>query len=395
MISWWWTAAWTASAACVWSVAVYRCGRHARPRRTALRPYIMIRPCAGVEPHLFENLVSVASLAGTAPKRVLHVVFHNDAAGATAERAARSLCALGIDAQLMSVTPGGPNRKVAKLAASAAAWPASWDVVVADSGVDLEHFAIDELLAPLGRAAASWAPVYETSEGGLGNALTAAVLTCSLHAFALLAGLDDNTFVGQLFAFRQDALAAVGGWGDMLDVLGEDMELARRLHACGARTYAAQCSARLRPGRRGARSAIARLARWMLVIRAQRKPLLWTYPALFFPLPLIAVVSLWSTHGGVIGLTAILCRLALGAAAQAATYGPDRTARHWVLLPWTCLLADAAMLLAFARAVAGPATLQWREASLRIDTRGRLANRVPTSATKPMRDVRAPVAAAE
>lgn len=301
--------------------------RAARARPTPSGPLpgriLLVRPCAGHEPGLEQRLVSALATVGEARPAVRFSVASADDPAVEAITAAMGrLSAAGVEVELVLAPPIGPNRKTSQLAAAAP--PGAADLVIcADSDVDLTGLNLDLLLRPLALGAgACWAPPVERGPlRGVGDRASQAVLGGSLHSFPLLSRLDPAGLVGKLFAVRGDALEAAGGFRGLVRHLGEDMELARRLRLLGWRVEVAPMVAPSMASGRAPREVVARYARWLQVIRAQRPALLVTYPAFFFCWPLqtaLAITSLdaSSAMAGAALLIALLGRLivALGAA---------------------------------------------------------------------------------
>ncbi|MEZ4390963.1 MAG: glycosyltransferase [Polyangiales bacterium] len=333
-----------------------------RARRTPCLPTgshdtaLLLRPCAGLEPGLEANLLSASLAAWRGPVRVrLGVSRADDPAAELCERAAESLRRRGIDAERVITGADGPNPKAAQLAAMLAREGGfAGPVLVADSDVDLTGLPLGELAARLSASAdlaAVWAPPVERGGDTLGDRASRAVLSGSLHAFSLLAHLDPAGVVGKLLAMRGDALAAAGGFDAVQHHLGEDLELARRWRAAGWRVECASFVAPSSASGRDLRAVIARYARWMTVIRAQRPRLVWSYPAMFFAtVPwTLAALALGLAHppaAPVLTLVALcvwLARAAVAAVARrcAGAAGSFRES----------LLADAVLAASFARAM--------------------------------------------
>lgn len=349
----------------------------------APRPRVLVvRPSAGDEPGLAHNLCSLADAHTPFELRCrLAVADVSDAAFPVAQRAASELAARGLDARVVLTAARGPNRKVSQLHHVLVAEDAdSFDIVlVADSDVDLASADLGALVAPLcgpSPADATWAPPAEH-----GPALTAgdrashALLGASLHAFPLLAGLDRRGLVGKLFAVRCAALGAIGGFGALAEHLGEDMELARRLLARGGRIEDAPLVARSMASGRSMEQVVARFARWLMVIRAQRPSLLASYPALFFATPLILLLALLGAPAApVVALAAAtlatLARLGVAfAAARAAGRSPS-----FVSSIHEAILGDLLLARAFVRAL-GTRQVTWRGTQLIIEPGGVLRER--------------------
>jgi len=351
----------------------------ARARAPALlgqeKPKVLVlRPCAGFEPSLEKTL---ASLAHARRSFEVHARFAiegpDDAAVPAAERARERLREAGIEAEIVFTGGGGPNRKAAQLAHVAADAEV---ILVADSDVDLADAPLDALVAPLfarDRAWVAWAPPAEHAEPRtLGDRASAAVLGASLHAFPLLSRLDPYGLVGKLFAMRASALVAIGGFGSLVDYLGEDMEIARRVRELGGSCVAAPLVARSLAEGRSWDAVIARFSRWLTVIRAQRPWLLLSYPTLFFatvPLLFLSLLAapLTPKAACVSALLAFASRL--GVALFAARVTGRRLSLFGALRD--ALLSDLLLALAFARALRSR-TVVWRDRVLVVDRKGLL-----------------------
>ncbi|WP_437677600.1 glycosyltransferase [Sorangium sp. So ce131] len=356
---------------------------------SALR-VLVVRPCAGPEPHLERTLGSLAGARLSAPARCVFAVADTaDGALPAATAAAERLRAAAIPAEVAITAPAGPNRKAAQIAAVVARESAPFDaVLVADSDVDLDGVDLDALIGPLGPRSdgarparpgggapldAVWAPPVEVAPArSLGDRASAAVLGGSLHAFPLLAGLDPRGLVGKLFAVRAGSLAGAGGFAALTAHLGEDMELSRRLLARrGAIGAAAVVAPSLASGR-ALRDVIARYARWITVIRAQRPALLASYPALFFATPLIvALAALSAPIAAAPALLAVAVAVPtrVAVAALAARLSGRRAPLRAAAAD--ALLADLVLGAAFLRALS-TRTVVWRTGRFRIDRRGLL-----------------------
>lgn len=349
------------------------------PNPTA-RPYgarvLLIRPCAGDEPEL---ACTLASLLG-APRSFevccrFALASELDAALPAAEVAVAVLAARGIDARVVITRAKGPNRKAAQLAAVVALEKEPFEaILVADSDVDLVETNLDELIAPLtiaGGVDAVWAPPAEHGRAPtLADRASAALLGASLHAFPLLAGLDPRGLVGKLFAVKRGPLEAVGGFDALTAHLGEDMELARRLLARGGSIAAAPVVACSRAAGRTWDQAVARFARWLGVIRAQRPLVLASYPALFLAAPLILVSAALTAPVAprlalAAAVLAITTRLTVAIAAAVASDRPASIGRAVV----ESALADALLVAAFARCLRTRKVV-WRDNVLTIEKTG-------------------------
>lgn len=326
------------------------------------RRLVVLRPCTGNDAFLARSLVTWPQHAEDAVLRFL-VPAPSDEVYATAERAAQELRRKGVDAEVTitgSVT-GATNRKVAQLAAVDLD---AYDIIcVLDADLDLHTLDLGALMRPLEHAAAVWLPPTESEMATLGDCASTAVLAGSLHAFPLLAGIDPHGLVGKAFAVRTDALQVVGGFEAFGSRLGEDVEMARRLRLAGYDVVPACGFVRSMARGRTWGATVERLARWLMVIRAQRATLLLSYPALFFAsLPLVVC---FACMGSIAGMCAtISVRLVTAIAAVRLSGAPARVVGH-------ALLADLTLCAAWLRALT-TRKVSWRGARLQLDARGHL-----------------------
>jgi len=335
---------------------------------------LVVRPCAGHEPSLERTLASLAHTRRSFAVRCRFAIeTEADAAIPAARRAVEALEQAGIAAEIVFTGGGGPNRKVAQLAAVANDADV---IIVADSDVDLEGVNLDVLVAPVVSvrpAWVAWAPPVECAHPRTwGDRASEAVLGASLHSFPILARLDPRGLVGKLFAIRKNALNAIGGFGSLVEYLGEDMEIARRIRACGGRVVSVPLIARSLASGRSWSAIISRFARWLTVIRAQRSILLWSYPGLFFATWPIVIVSCWFSHlepiSGGLALSLVLTTRML--IALFATYISGRPLRFWGILR-DAILADVVLACAFVHALR-TRTVTWRNHVLVVDRSGML-----------------------
>ncbi|NVB37661.1 hypothetical protein G6O69_07440 [Pseudenhygromyxa sp. WMMC2535] len=342
---------------------------------------LIIRPCAGVDEGLLDNLCSILAVDSQATLSLLMCADDpTDPAVAVIQQALPRLRAAGLDAQLEIHPPTGPNRKASLLAAAlAGAQARAAELVVnVDSNVDLRDYDLDSLLAPLltgARVGASWAPWVEVrSAAGLGPRASEAVLGGSLAAFPLLCGLDPGGLVGKLWAARREALEGIGGFAPLVDYLGEDFEMARRLGAAGWSVEVAPVLGRSRGGAGGFAKVVERLARWLLVLRGQRPLLLLTYPLFFFATPgILALAALGARARPLEALVAASMAVAARALITlAARYWSGRMgAGHYGGALLDAPLSDLSLALAWLRALASR-EVSWRGHRLRVARGGRL-----------------------
>lgn len=373
------TTAWAVTYTAVSSVALIRAGRAERaPTRRQQADVLLIRPCTGDDATLEPALRSTAALKHQGALRVLLTVESRvDAAWPLIRRAARWLRDHGVQASAVVAPTLAYNRKVGQLAEVTRT--AETDIVMCvDADVDLSGFDLDAFVAPLasGSAGAVWAPPIEVGEvNGWGDRASCAVLGASMHAFGLLGELDEGGLVGKTFAVRTEALRDVGGFDELTEHLGEDMELARRLRARNWPTAMVRMPVRAIGTGRSMEATLARYTRWLWVIRAQRPSLLVSYPLLLAAAPLLllllallAVAGPAWTLGWALGLGTMVIATRVGVALGAAI----PRGRLLAAATYEWLLADVVLLTAFVRALGRPEVV-WRGRTLRLGQGGRLA----------------------
>jgi ceramide glucosyltransferase len=368
--------AWLALGAAIRRAALQRRTRALAPVSTSDARVLLVRPCAGAESGLLENLTSVRTVASVARLTVVMSVDDpQDGARPVTESARDQLRAAGIDARAEVHAPIGPNRKAGMLD-QVLRNHADWEFMVnVDSNIDLSDYPLDELLAPLlrdARVGASWGPWSELrTHPGLGARASEAVLGASLTAFPLLCGIYADGLVGKIWAARREALAECE-FESLTHYLGEDLEMANRLRAHGWGIVAVSTLGRARGSEASFEQVVERFGRWMLAVRGQRPQLLPTYPLFFFATPLVLLLAGVGAFAepmialAAVGL-AILGRMIVTLAAQ------HWSGRRMGLLPVIVEagLGDLALGLAWVRALTRR-DVEWRGHRLRVESDGRL-----------------------
>ncbi len=273
-----------------------------RLRRTPKAPppvwpsIVILRPCEGSEPGLYENLLSSLHAPYPGPRRVfLLCPSASDPAYPLLQRVAQAAPPTVPVEVLLTRPEAALNRKVCQLQAGIAR-STEPVIITADSDVLLGENDLVALVAQLcggretGTAGDSPQPVgiafaspIEQQPKTRWDRLSSALVGGSVQNFMALFGLNRlmggvPSMAGALLAISRRALMEVGGLHEVRAILGEDYELARRLHAAGyaieMSPYPVHCS----DGERSLRGIISRVARWLMVVRAQRPFLLLTYP---------------------------------------------------------------------------------------------------------------------
>lgn len=265
--------------------------------------------------------------------------------------------------------PTLPNRKVGHLIQGWRTWGTEEALLLAvDADVVVTSALLQGLVQPLvdGAALSFAAPWPEGAKGWWARA-AAALLRYTHHNFGALHAMRAGApaLCGKALGFSVQArslLPEVGAY------LGEDLELAQRLHQRGLQVALSREPARVpRPPVQpepveGWATALSlhRFTRWMQVLRAQRPWLYPTVPFLFTPTPLLLLLALLfpSALGTCALLTLCLFRtlLALRLESRAVSQGNrafTRAASDW-------FLGELLLLTCFLRSTVMPSTVSWR-----------------------------------
>ncbi len=384
--AWLFLACWFGAVCAGWWISTLRARRFAKrfaPYDSSReRPVLIVRPCAGAEPGLFARLCSTRDVRTTRPVRLrIAVATPLDPAFSITEAAAVRLREENFDAQVVVTGGGGPNRKVAQLDAVVCAESRTDDfILVVDSDVSLERFDLDascDLLEHDEGLGAVWCPPVDDCEvRSLGDRASQATLNGSFHAFPLLAGVEPSALVGKTFVLRREALEEIGGFGQLIEYLGEDFELSARLQKAGYRVEPSPITTHACVTERSFGTVVARIARWMTVVRAQRPLLMLSYPLFFFSASLIVpagtVIATFAygfpaRASAVVALCAMLTRVGLVFVARA------RCRQRVTILTAVidAILGDLVTVLAFFRAFRSR-RFEWRGVPLEVDRQGRL-----------------------
>ncbi len=345
---------------------------------------LITRPCAGTEPRLFDNLVSIADARFTFCPRVrISVCSRRDPAFTIVVRAVAELRRLGLDAEARVIEPHGLNHKTCQLAAIMDPAEQAYALNF-DSDVDLSQVDLDLLVYPLSdqTAAATWMMPVETVAAQspyIGDRASAGVLGASLHAFALLSRLDRTGFVGKAFAVSVAHLKRIGGFASLVNYLGEDTELARRLRDAGLRVIALPSTVTSTASGRSFQNVYTRFSRWLMVIRRQRPLLLWSYPLFFLsslPLAALSLAVAWSEP--ITGIALLLWTLALRLWIAWLAARTSNLRYCWSGIFAAIGLGEVTLWMALVHAL-GRCQVCWRGRVLSVGERGQLLEDAETS----------------
>jgi ceramide glucosyltransferase len=334
---------------------------------------LVLRPCAGDEPHLREALMSGVVLRADAPRALVHLVEAEDAAKKVASGVAQMLQTLGIAAKAHLTTPLGINHKASQLACYDAHIEQYGVCVCIDSDVVLMPDTLAALCAPLAdpKCGAAWLPFVQSGQPqSLGDRINGAILATSLQAFGVLRYVDEEHFVGKLVAIRPQALRQVGGWHAVEHLLGEDTVLSQKLNAAGWRVRCVPAMGYTLATKRSKRAVFERYARWAMVMRRHRSFAFLSYPLFVAAMPLLLLS--WGAIALGMGPRAVLpsatlCSLGIVAARLSISMiGCRQSAKRFDLGAQSldAVLADNLLLAAFV-AASMRRSLVWRGRRLR------------------------------
>jgi hypothetical protein len=260
--------------------------------------------------------------------------------------------------------PLTPNRKVGHLLYALEVLETKGRVVLAvDADVAVTGALVEALAAPVaaGAALSTAAPTPVDPEDAPSRAMTG-LLRYTHHSFRALHAMSAGAkaVCGKALGLSPVAQEALK---DLADHIGEDLELASRLHARGLDVALGEAPAVVPVGAVGSWSApLARFTRWMQVLSSHRPALYPTVPLLFTPtLPLALLAAVLGSPvlaGAVGGLVAVRTLLALRLASLSTPAHGDDTGRPYALTDW--LLGEVLLLAAFLCSLWQQGTVTWR-----------------------------------
>ena len=264
--------------------------------------------------------------------------------------------------------PVAPNRKVGHLTYALATLPRPGELVLSvDADVAVDGALIAGLARPLAAGAAlSTAAPEPFGARGLGGRASQALLRSTQHAFVALHAMSfgARALCGKALGLGTEARALLPDLGEHI---GEDLELALRLHARGREVALSPAPARIpAPADPGVPAAVRRFSRWMHVLRAHRPGVLPTVPVLLCPTPLLLAAALITGSPWLLGVVAVLVAQRTGLALRLTRGQPDRptAAGDW-------FLGELLLLAAFVHALLFR-TVAWRGRRFRLQRGGRM-----------------------
>ena len=296
----------------VQSALAWSLGRRRPAPRPAVRPWISIlKPVAGADDELAENLASFAALDYPAYEIVIGAASPED----PAVPVVRALLAAhpNLPARLVWTTPPRgdvKNPKVAQLIDLTRAARGSV-LVVSDANVRVPRgylsSIVDVLLRPgVGLVSSVIAGGGERTFGAaLENAQLGAGVAPAVVAAHRIFGRPIT--VGKSMAMRREDLARVGGWESVAGVLAEDDVLGQKFHALGYGVELCLEPVENRNVSCSALRSIDRHARWAKMRRAIVPSLLYAFEPLISPFIVALAVAVVATSA----LSIQLCAFAL------------------------------------------------------------------------------------
>lgn len=273
--------------------------------------------------------------------------------------------------------PTTSNRKVGHVLNALAAvgeLPRGAVVLCIDADIVADETLVRALTTAIqnGACAASAAP-HPPAGTSLPSLCTRGLLVQSHHSFVALDAmqLGAKAICGKALALSSDA---VHEWRRLEAVVGEDLELAKVLHAQGRSVAVVAVQARMTQSSSLTMHAVVdRFTRWMQVLRAHRALLFPTVPLLFAPTPVLLVLCAISRSPLLIVATTLLV-LTRFALANRLDDRPPGLRFEW-------FLAELLLLLCWVRSLFLGGRVTWRGRHYRVGAGGHLLSLTPSQPT--------------
>jgi ceramide glucosyltransferase len=332
-------------------------------------PVSVLKPIRGLDPGLYENLVSFCHQDYPEYEILCGVLEADDPGVAVVHRLQQAFPERGI--RLVKAYPVGANRKASILQALAA--EARYPILVAsDSDMRVTPDYLRRVVAPLadprvgivtslcrGSMAENTGAVMEALELG---ACFAPPALMGLYLLRMAYGF------GASIALRREDLEQVGGFAAVADYLADDFQIAARVAALGRQVVLSDYVVDNVLGRMPLREVYERHVRWLRCARVSR-PREYIPMAITLTLPL-ALLALFFTGFSPLGWLAFLGSLLIreGTAWLIAGHTGDQVVRrHLLWLP----LSDLLHALYWAVALVGR-RVTWRGDVYLVERDGRM-----------------------
>lgn len=333
-----------------------------RPRAAqALPPLSVLKPLRGLDEGLRENLLAICQSDYPAFEVLLCAAHPSDPALAVA-REVQAACPSRRIQVLVGDVGTGQNPKIRLLRRMLAAAENDW-LLVSDSNVRPERDYLRALMATQNETGA--ALVHSLLQGVGGRGLGARLQNLQMNSWmaSSVAFADAGhhaAVIGKSMLLSRRALAEVGGFEGVQDVLAEDYVLGARFAAHGHRVALSPHLVPVVGGPMGVGAFLDRQLRWAQLRRRVTAPLflgeLFVHPLPFF----VALAYVGSAEHWVLAAAGMSVKWALDAASYARL---ERDGRYLtlLLLPLKDLMAPFIWLVAAFRT-----RVSWRGQHLRV-----------------------------
>ena len=333
------------------------------PSAGSLPPVLLLRPVDAPTPRELENLAQPVDYAGPLEQVVVSPY--------------RPRLAPGV--RWLPSDPLTPNRKVGHLLYALDVLPTEGRVVLSvDADVAVTATLVEGLAAPVaaGAALSTAAPLPVGQRDGASRAM-AGLLRYTHHSFRALDAMSAGAkaVCGKALGLSPAAMSALR---PLADHIGEDLELAKRLHARGLSVVLSGAPAVVPLDSAVSWEApLARFTRWMQVLASHRPALYPTVPLLFTPtLPLMLLAAGLGSPVLAMAVTGLVAIRVLLALRLAGLSGPLADAgRAYAVTDW--LLGEALLLAAFVRSLWQQGKVTWRGQTYSLRPGGRMVRVAP------------------
>ncbi|MBE4747195.1 glycosyltransferase [Corallococcus sp. ZKHCc1 1396] len=341
------------------AVALARLSRRApTPATQALPSVLLLRPVDAPTPQELENLASPIDYAGPLEQVVLSPY--------------RPRLPEGV--RWLPSDPLSPNRKVGHLLYALDTLDVRGRVVLAvDADVAVTGALVEGLASPLvaGAALSTAAPTPVGAVDAAGRAM-AGLLRYTHHSFRALHAMSAGApaVCGKALGLSARAVEELRG---LSDHIGEDLELAKRLHARGLDVALSPAPAWVPMASATSwRVPLERFTRWMQVLASHRPGLYPTVPLLFTPtVPLVLLAAALGEPGvGVAVAALVVVRTLLSLRLSALSRLPGEPRRGHALTDW--LTGEVLLLVAFGASLTRQGLVTWRGHTYALQAGGRM-----------------------
>lgn len=378
-------AAFAALAILATSIPLRRARRSNERSNGGATPWSVLRPVESMDDALVARFADEARRI--APARMLVCVA---TAPSVEQRAAlsRANVVVVVDARDDDVAA---NRKLLHLAAGARALAAHGEsgsdqravLVSVDGDVLLERADLDALRTTLeegGPDDIAFAVPAPTNERTWGALSLRGILRYSPQSFAVVDALARLTggapaVAGKCVAIRAATLARLGGYEASSRAVADDVALMERVVALGATAHRSPRAVAIDARDVALRAVVARMVRWLRVIRGQRARLLFAYPLVVAPLPLLGAwcglaFALRAPDAPMVAAAFALVWLARTFLGAALARGPFRDhPTRWLELAVAPFVGDVVLSIALVGALLAR-NITWMGRIYAVDRRG-------------------------